>query len=289
MSLQHTYVLGAVLFASSALAHGPHTQISLDDSNQIVVRQIVTTSSAPSSLSGFATLTDPTSVHVLPVSVVDRPTNAFHTQVTVQPDAEYHTGGGGISFRYDQYTPGTNMFNTDAPVGKIDLAGSYFRLQYVSGLSRWDGSGFVDAGDTQLRTIRGAAGPAQQVMTSRDDEPASNFINFSTLNAPVPPASLPQNPHGYVTHVFLGDGVSTDSEVLDGIYKISLQFSSTAEGISASDPFDWVLFKGVGVTEAAAVAATLGGTIQVVPEPASVAVLGTLFGVLFSRRLARSA
>ncbi len=289
-----TLLMTSTLLASSALAHGPQVQISLDDANKVVVRQIVTTSSSESFLPRFATLTPPTSVHVLPVFVVNNPTNAFNGQVTVQPhpfsQPGGHSGGGGYSFRYNFYTPDTNMFINDAPVGKVNLEGTNFRMQYTSGLTRWDGSSFIDAGDTQLKAQRGSDGNKNnplQIMTSQDDGPASSFINFGTLNAPTGSAVLSQNPHGYITHSLVGDGVNPTSPVLDGIYKISLQISSTHSDIAASDTFDWVLFKGVSVSEAADVAEMLGGSQQVIPEPASLIALATLGGLLLRSRPSR--
>ena len=267
MLIRTTTVLASLLVAGGALAHGPQLQITLDQNNKIVTREIVDTTNASglpgSNLAGYETLTAPTSVFVIPAYLNNS------GQYTLQPDNPHYLNGPGYTFRYQTHTPGTNMYFDDAPSGSVNLSGTYFSIQYLSGLTRWDGASFVDAGDTQLQAARSSGG-VLQTMTTQDGAAAGSTIAYGGLS------SLSTTPHTSLTHLLLGDGSSSTSAVHDGIYRVSVQMSSSSGDIASSDPFDYIIYKGTGVSEALTAAYSLNpaGNVQVVPEPTGLALLG---------------
>ncbi len=262
MLIRTSTVLATIIVTGSALAHGPQLQITLDQNNKIVTREIVDTTNPAglpgSNLAGYETLTAPTSVFVIPAYLNNS------GQHTLQPDNPHYLNGPGYTFRYETNTPGTNMYFDNAPLGSINLQDTSFSIQYISGLTRWNGSSFVDAGDTQLRAARSSL-----TMDTQDGAAASTTIAYGALT------SFSTVPHTSLTHLFLGDGISTTRAVPDGIYKVSLQMFSSSGSIAASDPFDYIIYKGTGVNDALAAVSSLNpaGAVQVVPEPTGLALL----------------
>jgi hypothetical protein len=271
----------AVLCPLRILAHGPQIQIT-NDNNQIVTRQLHL--EGPYSTS----LTDPTSVYVMPLDVsaevagnvwYSRPNGAING-VTMLPS---YTSGPGLAygFGYDPLVPATQKFAT----------GSLFSITFTDGLKKWNGSSFVDAGDTQLKAFRGS--------NVAIGSPVENFATTSDAG-PFDSVSLPAVAEGYgadddevhnsVRWALLGDGSSPYSSVADGVYLLSLQLSSTQPNLGPSDEYYFVLHKGAPFANVQSAVNSLqapAGAVQYVPEPSGIltlALAGTLFAAFRHRR-----
>ena len=104
---------------------------------------------------------------------------------------------------------------------------------------------------------------------------------FASLTYPLTVTS--DEAHTGMGFRFLGDGVSNTSALADGVYLLSLKVSAT--GLNDSDPFYFVLPKGVSPQEAGQATFALAGqqgigvgaiqAMTAIPEPASLA-LATL-------------
>jgi hypothetical protein len=92
------------------------------------------------------------------------------------------------------------------------------------------------------------------------------------------------NPHSNAGFRLLGNGTSFDpafaGEGTDGIYLQTLQITSSATGVLASDPLSMLLYKNTSFAEAYAVAESFAASqgipatqIQAVPEPGTISLL----------------
>ena len=90
---------------------------------------------------------------------------------------------------------------------------------------------------------------------------------------------------------FLGDGVSLDSPVQEGLYLATLQVSSSQADLEASDPYYFLLDNGGAPGDISAAVSSLGlsaSQVQYVPEPASWGAFGCgLIGLLNWHRARR--
>lgn len=251
------------LAAAPAWGHGPQIQLTAEG-GKIVTRQVM--------IDDYVPVTPATSVYVLPTAQVS---NIW----VVQPPGTAGSGPG--------IAPG---------VGFVDAASHPFKTgnyttSLVDGLKKWNGASFVDAGDAQLQLYKTVSGNPLTATTT-DGGP------FASLTFPLTVTS--DEAHSGMGFRFLGDGVSNTSTLADGVYLLSLKVS--AAGLTDSDPFYFVLPKGVTPSEAGA--ATLAfaqqqgiaaGAIQAmtaIPEPASVALAGCALiglGVASRRRVSSEA
>jgi hypothetical protein len=257
----NTFALAAALVAAAAAplhAHGPQIQLTAA-AGKIVTRQVM--------IDDYVPVSPATSLYVLPVVNVSG-------QWLVQPPG---TAGSG---------PGIAV-----GVGFVDAASHPFKTgsystSIVDGLKKWDGASFVDAGATQLQLYKTVSGNPLTATTT-DVGP------FSSLAYSLSVAD--EEAHTGMGYRFLGDGVSNTSALADGVYLLSLKVS--APSLADSDPFYFLLPKGVTPTEAGAAAAAFAqqqgiaaGAVQamaVIPEPASLALAGVALvclGVASRRR-----
>lgn len=121
-------------------AHGPQMQIT-NDNGKIVTRNVIP--DGPYSTQ----LTSPKLTYVMPLLDSNgvrysRPNPELDalTQVPLFPS------GPGLAYGFDLADGGTQAFAAD----------SVLSVQLIAGLQRWNGSQFVDAGDTQLKAFRGS-------------------------------------------------------------------------------------------------------------------------------------
>lgn len=239
--------LFALLLALTALgapgkawAHGPQIQLTAEG-GKIVTRQVM--------IDHYAPVSPPTSIYVLPVANVSN-------RWLVQPPGTSASGPG--------IAPG---------VGFVDSASHPFKsgayaMSLADGLKKWNGATFVDAGLTQLELYKPVDGITTTAATTDAAPYAGIAFNLSVTD---------DEAHTGMGYRFLGDGVSNASPLADGVYLLSLKVSTA--GLTDSDPFYFVLPK--GVSAATAGSATLAfaqqrgigvGAIQAmtaIPEPAS--------------------
>lgn len=253
--------LSALVLAATALttlAHGPHIQIT-GDSGKIITRELLL--DAPFS----ATLTSPKSVYVMPLLEVNgvwvaQPNQTFNSILNLPA----YFSGPGLAYGYDQVDGGPQVFET----------GSVLSVGFTDGLKRWDGTSFVDAGETQLKAFRGSnpeiTTPAANFAITTDSEPYDSVSLAAVLeNYGVEGAEI----HGSIRYTLLGDGISSTSDSPDGVYLLGLQVSSTQSGLDPSDPYYFVLHKNAPISTIVAAVNSLGidPALQqwVVPEPAT--------------------
>jgi hypothetical protein len=267
-----------LLSVPPALAHGPQIQVT-NDAGKITTRHLLT--AEPYNMAP-APPTGPVQVYVVPLG----PTNAFGgTRWFTRPDPATNSGPGpawGHGWTYDDRgTPGDpadDTFTTTFP------AGARFTQTLLGGLQQWDGSAFAAApGGAQLEMFR-STGPHAV------SGGAVTSINYPTI---APPAGANPDPHGSASFAVLGDGVVPDATrapapVADGIYSAQFQLSLSDQpagsGVGPSEPFYFVMYKGVSQSQAASAAAAAypGLNIQVVPEPGSLGAVAA--GLLLLRR-----
>ena len=231
------------LLAAGAVApawgHGPQIQLTAE-AGKIVTRQVM--------IDDYVPLTAATSVYVLPVAQVS---NIW----VVQPPGTAGSGPG--------IAPG---------IGFVDAAPHPFKTgnyttSLADSLKKWNGTSFVDAGDTQLQLYKTVSGNPLTATTT-DSGPLASLTFPLTVNS--------EESHSGMGFRFLGDGVSNTCALADGVYLLSLKISTA--GLTDSDPFYFVLPKGVAPGEAGAATRAFAqqqgigvGAVQAmtaVPEPA---------------------
>jgi len=259
MFLRISVCLLAAMVAGGAAAHGPQIQVTLDGGT-IVTRELLLDGDYSTSL------TNPKSVYVMALGATanvwySRPNGALLPNGI----AEF-TSGPGLAYGYG-YNATTNP--QPFPVG------SQFELTFTAGLKSWDGSAFVDAGATQFEAFRGT-GVNLVVARTSDAGPFQSIAFPSTISpsAGISFTADEEETHTSVSYRMLGDGASTTSALVDGIYLASFQLGNTASSVQDSDPYYFVLSKNAAVPDVVAATNSLGasaGQVQylLVPEPAA--------------------
>lgn len=264
------FVLGFVFMiaASTALAHGPQLQIT-NDNNKIVTREIFNESP-------YEPISNPKSVYVMPLLEsggvwYSRPNNTLVADVPAYPS------GPGLAYGSDQLDGGDRLFS----------AGSVLSIAFTNGLKLWNGAAFADAGATQLKGFRGSnaniSTPAENFAITSDSGP------FDSLSLAAISGTYDAEAHSSLRWALLGNGTSPTSSSPDGVYLLSLQLSSTQNGLASSDPYYFVLHKNASSSDVAAAVASLGFApelVQAVPEPAAAAMM--LLGLIGCIGAARS-
>lgn len=262
------FCLYAALFASSASAHGPQIQLTVD-AGKITTRQML----PGNSYSTTNGLTAPASIYVLPVNSVSFLGNPV---ARVQPKST-ETFGPGFTYGYDQLANpgGTRLF-----AGSLDLK--------VGGLTIWNGLRFVDtgAGLEQLGLLQSSSNViADTVKTVMGSD--------SHITIPVA-TSYGADEHSSMRYQLLGDGLSPNVASRDGVYLATLGLSGTQASptLAPSDTFYFILAKNVpydtlrSAVSSFAASQRIGSSLiqfapALVPEPATLATLVTgLLGML---------
>jgi hypothetical protein len=257
-ALTFALALSAALAASPAIAHGPQLQITNDD-GKIVTRQVILEEPYSSSL------TSPKSVYVMPLlefggAWYSRPNNIPSATI---PGAPEYPSGPGFAWGYDMVDGGPQAF----------VEGSVLSVSFTDGLQRWNGTtSFVDAGDTQLKAFRGSnaniSSPPENFAITSDGAP------FDSVSLAAIAANYEPGAHGSLRFALLGDGASPTSASPDGVYLVSMQLGSTQAGLSASDPYYFVLHKNAPMQQVQGAVKSLGFPSElvqwVVPEPTCV-------------------
>lgn len=264
------FCLYAALLVSTASAHGPQIQLTVD-AGKITTRQIL----PGSSYSTTNGLTAPVSIYVLPVNPVSFLGNPV---ARVQPIST-EVFGPGFTYGYDQFV---NPGGTRPFAGNLDLK--------VGGLKIWNGSSFVDtgAGMEQLGLLQSSSNVVA-------DTVKSVMGSDSHLTIPVA-AAYGADEHSSMRYQLLGDGLSPNVDSRDGIYLATFGLSGiqATPSLIPSDAFYFILAKNVRfftVSNVVTGFATSQGIdpslIQyapaLVPEPATLAIVTVgLFG-MFNR------
>jgi hypothetical protein len=192
----------------SAAAHGPQIQLTAEG-GQIVTRRMI--GDGP-----YSGLTAATRVFVLPV--------VENSNVWFVKPPSAGTSGPGIAPGY----------------GFVDVASHPFQpgdyaVSFTTGLLRWDGTDFVDAGPSQLQAYRASS------MTTTVDGAASLPLTWTISESAW--LSDREETHAGLSYRFLADGSSMTSELTPGVYVASLQLSHGS--LSPSAPFYFVLPTGI--------------------------------------------
>jgi MYXO-CTERM domain-containing protein len=271
MLLRSFIALLTAFAASSALAHGPQIQLTVD-AGKITTRRLV--QEEPYN----ASLTPATSVYVMPLK---ESAGVWYTR----PNGSLTAGGLPQYYSGPGFTYGYG-FAAANPAASFET-GSKFGLAFTAGVKRWSGGAFVDAGDTQIEAFLGSFAAPTATAKTTDAAP------FGSLAVPAGSGIeiTNSNAHSTVRYRLLGDGLSPTTASADGVYLVSLQVSSTQAGLAPSDPFHFVLSKNASVGEVQAAMAALGvapALIQVVPEPTCGALGAAVLVMLNARRRRRS-
>jgi hypothetical protein len=273
----------ASLAAQVGFGHGVQLQLTYDTTTQkIVSREIVSTDTRPTTLGAV------TRIYVMPLLLADGTTPAAHPAAQAawysKPDITNYPSGNGIAYQWDTAAPaggqiaGTGWAWKDSS-SLPNLAGTAFTYQFTDRLLKWDGSAFTAAaaGSTQLQAFRGDATSAPTITTTTGSGTTLVYGNVST-------STQSTNPHSNAGFRLLGNGTSFDpafaGEGTDGIYLQTLQITSSATGVLASDPLSMLLYKNTSFAEAYAVAESFAASqgipatqIQAVPEPGTISLL----------------
>lgn len=311
-------VLGS---SAAAFGHGVQVQATFNPSTgKIETRQVVTSTLTSSTAepvpAGFPlgnTVADPGRVFVMPIEFgaiaagngwYTRPTSVLRGDIPVPA----YPSGPGLTFRYvyqaNSASSGWDWSNASNPAtdpSLPNLAGTNFSYKLIDGLKQWNGSAWVDPGAEQLQIFRGDGtgaftGTTVNAITSDSATDAAPVtMSLSGISSTTKPGAT-SVPHSSVSFRLLGDGASPAVEADNGIYLLSLRYTSTATigttgtPVADSDPFYFVMDKSGGfgnaISAANALAAANGiplSQVQVIPEPASLGVLAVV-GAAFARR-----
>jgi len=317
-------VMGLMGLAPAAFGHGVQIQFSYNTSTgKIESREIISTTAAPGTdtdpyPTGFrphTSLSDFKRVYVMPL--VDQNLGAGQGWY-VQPTPVKTTGalggatayptGPGLTYQFDSSAlagglAGTN-FAFSGSAGLFNLSGRRFAYQFTTGLKKYDAgsSSFGDAGTAQAQMFTGSGGAftgtTQTAISS--DAPDGTLMALSTITN-----GTSTNPHSSLGFRLLGDGASSSSALADGVYVIGMTVTSYANlpstttldpssGVGTSDPFYYVMFKGISQDQAAAWASDFAAgngigasQIQAVPEPGVLGLAGVAGLMALVRRSRR--
>jgi len=275
--------IAVVLAASSTVwGHGVQVQVTYNASTgKVETREVVHTGTRPD------TLTNPTRVYVMPMmSQTGGAGDGWYTRPDDERNAfnvPLYPTGPGVCYQYDSQLANTGWSYSGSST-QPNLQNTNFGYQILDSLKQWDGAGFIDPGTEQMQLLRGDGTSVPTVTASTTDVGPFGTLALSNIG------SLSTNAHSSVGFRLLGDGVSPGLSGAaagdDGIYLLSLSLYSTAAGVGASDPFYYVMYKNANFAAALDAANSLGfspAQVQVLPEPASIALLGAA-GLLLIRR-----
>ncbi|HQY87321.1 MAG TPA: hypothetical protein PK402_01595 [Tepidisphaeraceae bacterium] len=269
------FIATALGTSSIALAHGPQTQLTLDN-NQITTRNIFADEPYREDL------TPATGVYVMPIMPS---TGSSGTEWYVRPittlnssNQPVYLSGPGLAWGYGiNESTGQTVWPT----------GGTFSMAFTGGLKSWDGSAFVDPGTEQLQLFRQSGPTVIGSAVTQDSGPQQPGVVSGAVS--VNPSSL--EPHTSFRYRLLGDGTNQFSASDDGVYLASFQLSmtnQTSTNILPSEEYFYVLAKNVSMDEATSIAqATFPNlTIQTIPEPTVLGLAG-LMGLVSLRRVRR--
>jgi hypothetical protein len=274
--------------ASTLFAHGVQVQITFNQSSgEIETREIVHTGSRPSSL------TDLKRVYVMPLlPIIGGAGDGWYTRPAQEVNhlgIPLHPSGPGITWQYDEagQLPGTGWSYSGS--GTLpNLQNTNFGYSFADQLREWNGSVFIDPGVEQGQVMR-SDGISTPTGTANTSDGAGPYASMALGNI----GSKSSNAHTSISYKLLGDGVNSSvggaADGDNGIYLLSLQLTSTAAGVGASDPFYYVMYKNRSVEDAMTAAQALGfspSLIQVVPEPG--AIVGLTGALLLAARRRKS-
>jgi hypothetical protein len=254
--------------AALAQAHGPQLQIT-GESGKITTRALLPDSP-------YGAITAEKSVYVIPLKQnlgawYVRPNGA--TNPATQLPQFYSGPGIAYGSAYDPANPAAVDFEV----------GSQIRLAFLDGLKLWNGSGFQDAGPTELEAFRGSFALPTATARTSDSGPFAS-IAYDPVNYALEGTDV----HTTTRFRLLGDGASPAAGSSDGVYLARMQLTSTQLDMDPSEPFYFVMHKNAprGVINAAV--ASLGvapSLVQIVPEPAAAALaVWVVSGLLIARR-----
>lgn len=268
-----------LLTTSAAYAHGPQLQITATG-GKIVTRSVLNDVYAP--------LTTPKSVYVM--EVLDFRGGWYARPETVLNPPSHPTAPGQPTY----YSGPGIAFG----VGQTFASGSVLSINFKNGLQLWNGTNFGDAGSTELQYYRGGSvGASGQLVNplasiTTNDGDASAGLAFAAIAS-----GYNDEAHSSARLRFLGDGTTTvlgtgtiASEPADGVYLASLVVASDDPAVADSDPFYFVMHKGVPWSDVAAAIGSLNvsnSAVQVlgVPEPATLLMVSLgMFGMFVRRR-----
>lgn len=274
--------------SATVFGHGAQIQITHDAATgKIQTRDVLSSSGgAPNYLS------DLKRVYVMPLLPFSGPAgDGWYSRpvgeinpVTMLP---HHPTGPGLMFQYDDQIAGSGWSFSGSGT-MPNLENSNFAYEFGNGLLEWNGGGFVDPGDEQLQMFAGGGTSVPSATALTTDAGPFDGVAFSNIS------SLSGNPHSSAGFLLYGDGASSalsgPAAGDDGIYLAQLTVTSTAAGVSNSDPIYFVLHKNASATAALDAAQSLGfdpSLITVVPEPTAAALL-LIGGSMLIRRRARN-
>lgn len=241
-----------------AQAHGPQLQIT-NQQGRISTRQIIP--DGP-----YEPLSPETSAYVMPVMEFS---GAWYTRPNTTLDGlglpEFYSGPGlayGLGHTFEE--------------------GSVLSIQFAAGLKRWDGTMFIDAGDTQLQAFRGSNTAPTATAKSSDSAP------FASLSLAAIAAGYDDEAHGTIRYQLFNDGL-TPSTPDDGVYLAALKVLSSQTNLMASNEFYFVLNKNAPLQTLSAAVASLNlpaTNVQYVPELGGVTLsaVGLAISLMAARR-----
>lgn len=259
------FVAAALGTSSFALAHGPQTQLTLDN-NQITTRHIFPDEPYRE------TLTPATRVYVMPIMPS---TGSSGTEWYVRPITTLNSSNQPLFISGPGIAWG---FGIDESTGQtVWPTGGTFSMAFTGGLKSWDGSSFVDPGNEQLQLFRQSG--TTIVGSAITQDTGSQQPGVASAAVTVNPTSL--DPHTSYRYRLLGDGTDPFSASDDGVYLASMQLSmtnQTSTNILPSEEYYYVLAKNVSIDEATSIAeATFPNLeIQTIPEPTVLGVAGLI-------------
>lgn len=280
--------VAVTLTPSPALAHGPQIQLT-NDGGKIVTRRLFLDGPYNEGAASPAT-----SVYVMPlaataVTVPDGLGGTVTQTWAYAKPADGSASGPGLAYGHGATGSATlpPTYNPAFPYG------SKFTWSFTDTLKRWDGSAFVDDGPEQLD---GGRYSGTSLVAGAKSTDAGPFQGFDLpVAAPTGNAAAVFDPHALDAHTsarfrLLGDGTSPAAAGRAGIYLASLKLTTDAPGIAASEPFQFVVYQGVGLDAVASVVASqfgaraAAGQVQFVPEPGAVGAVVMAGGGLLARR-----
>lgn len=277
-------LVSTLVTTAVAYGHGDQIQITFNPATgRIETREIVHTSSRPGAV------TDSKRVYVMPMlPLAGGAGDGWYVRPNDERnifDIPLYPTAPGVTYQYDPTQLPGSGWSFSGSSTLPNLQGSNFGYQFVSGLMEWDGTDFVDPGSEQLQMFRGDGTNVPSILAETSDSGPFESLQLSTIN------SMSGNPHHSVGFRLLGDGIghalAGPAAGDDGVYLASLIVTSSASGVGSSDPFYFIMHKNADIAAALEAASSLGfseSRIQVIPEPATAALILLPVGLIAARR-----